>query len=114
MKSIIYHATTNFHYDKIIKDNILFGSIQDKGNLIGERGIFVTRDFRYARNFHGDDTKILVLDRDKIKERFKIKPIKNWENLTELPIYITNRLGSNEFEEFIYTDKIEFISDYIL
>jgi len=114
MKNILYHATTEYHYNKILNDNILFGSIQYGGNLVGERGIFVTRDFKYAGMFHGDQTKILSLDRDKLKERYKIKPVRNWEGLTELPIYITNRLGSNEFEEFIYTDMIRDLHLYLL
>ena len=130
----LYHATTLRAAEKILKDNTLFGTVQEDGATSGQKVIFVTRSIKHAEHYisynsHYMGAVIFVLDQTKLTQRYKIKPIKNWRKEREdiawssnqdiqtkrnhLPMYQTGTMGANEFEEIIDTGKITNFSKYI-
>lgn len=115
----LYHATFLHNAENILRDNTLVGSLQDPASQSKNMGkvIFVTRSFKHARHMYGGKgMAIFQLDQNKLVNRYKIRPIKNWPDFRKpnhKPSYMTHRLGGNEFEEVIITNKIPFISDYI-
>lgn len=114
----VYHATFLHNAEKILSDNVLVGSIQDAGQSKNMgKVIFVTRSFKHARHMYGGKGMVIFqFDQSKLKNRYKIRPIKNWPDFRQnnhKPSYMIGRLGGNEFEEVIVADKIPYISDYI-
>lgn len=115
----LYHATFLHNANKILDDNTLVGSVQYAGGQAKNMGkvIFVTRSFKHARYLYGGKgMAVFQLDQNKLKNRYKIRPIKNWPDYRQKnhkPSYMVDRLGGNEFEEVIIADKIANISDYI-
>ena len=130
----LYHATTAASAEKILKDNVLYGTVQEQGQTTGQKVIFVTRSLRQAKHYIKFDSKvqdgvILVLDQLKLTYRHKIQPIKNWDreradyawddnrvaNAKRIhkPMYMVGTHGANEFEEIIKADKVQNISSYI-
>lgn len=130
----LYHSTTISAANKIIKDNTLYGTVQDSGATQGQKVIFVTRSIRHAEHYTAYNANytasaILVLDQAKLAARYKIKPVKNWHKeradyewdvndskrakKLHLPMYQTRVMGANEFEEIILGGKIDNIANYI-
>ena len=112
----IYHATRLRNAEKILHDNILYGTLQDNGNMQGKKGIFFTRSLKHARNIYGGAEKVIfVIDQQKLNYRYKIKPIKNWDSMdrNHKPQWMTGYLGGNEFEEFVTANRIDNFDDYI-
>lgn len=112
MDNFLFHSTKIYHANKIINDDVMYGDYPRSGALINYRGIFTTRSLHHAKYVYGNvDTAILVLNKTKLSCRFKIKPVRNYTGDFR-PMSIVG-LGGQEFEEFIFTDKIEMINDYI-
>lgn len=129
----LYHATKAADAERILKTNTLFGSVQDDGQTKGQKVIFVTRNLKAAKHFINYDGRhaagvVFVLDQEKLSHRYKIKPIKNWQDEREdtwkserdrkklklhLPMFMHHTRGANEFEEIIIANRITNISDYI-
>lgn len=113
----LYHATTSGSAISILDENTLYGVVQYNGQTEGKKVVFATRSNQYARYFARDRRGVIfVLDQQKLSNRYKIKPIKNWQaerTTNHLPMYQRRSLGGNEFEEIIITDKIANISNYI-
>lgn len=116
----LYHATFIHNAEKILKDNALIGTKQDQGaaQSLNKKAIFVTRSFKHARNFYGGrGIVVFEIDQTKLRSRYKVQPIKNWPDRRQplhKPSYMTDRLGGNEFEEIVITDKITNFEDYIV
>lgn len=113
----LYHATRLMNAEKILRDNTLFGTMQEHGYTQGKKGIFLTRSLKHARHIYGGEEKVIfVIDQLKLNQRYKIKPIKNWprRNDNHAPQYMTGNMGGNEFEEFVETNKITDIDNYIV
>ena len=116
----LYHATFLRHANKILEDNTLYGSVQENGSVAGQRGVFVTRSLKHAEHLYGTKGKaIFVLDQQKLAHKYKIIPIKNHQDYQSAgtihkPMYMGTGIGGNEFEEFIPTNRIDDIDQYIL
>ncbi len=133
----LYHSTTMSAANRILDDNTMYGTMQFAGQTDGKKVIFTTRSLKQAKHFMRFDAAhqsvaIIVFDQEKLGQRYKIKPIKNWavsreegkaddwigkkdkRNFTlHKPMYMNHAIGMNEFEEIIITDKITDISKYI-
>lgn len=135
----LYHATLIKSAEKILKGNVLIGDIvrDDRQNAynIDKKVIFVTRSLKHAKHYISaisgtyTATVIFVLDQQKLSQRYKIKPIKNWQIDREdtyydsptqkrsqsihKPMYMSHVIGGNEFEEVIVADRVSNISNYI-
>lgn len=134
----LYHGTLMNSAEKILKGNVLIGDIvrDDRQNAynIGKKVIFVTRSLKHAKHYISaisisTSTAIFVLDQQKLSQRYKIKPIKNWQIDREdtyydspaqkrsqsihKPMYMSHAIGGNEFEEVIIADRVSNISNYI-
>jgi len=79
-KNLLYHSTDMDSFEKILKDNKIYGSI------MYDTGIATSRNKHYAFGFD-DDSEMhnkgdvqFILDRDKIKNVCKIKAF-DWENM---------------------------------
>lgn len=114
----LYHSTFIYNANKILDDDTLYGSVQTDGATKGKKVIFLTRSFKHAQAIYSTmDTVIFELDQAKLSQRYRIRPIKNWlsdqTDKNHKPMYMTKRLGGNEFEEIIETDRIDYIDRYI-
>lgn len=130
----LYHATTMAAANKILKDNILYGTMQEGGLTRGQKVIFTTRSLKQAKHYVSYDQRytgsvVFELDQEKLTHRYKVRPIKNWADdradvawdskpqadakKKHKPMYMFRTIGANEFEEIIIADKVVNISNYI-
>jgi hypothetical protein len=112
---VLYHATkcTNDLF-AILRSNKLIGYTEHAANLLGKnregvlQGVSLTRSLDFAERF-GDGNAILVLDRPRLKTRYRITPID----------YYSKREGfddpiGEEDEEFVITPEISPLSRYLV
>jgi hypothetical protein len=130
----LYHATTAVNADRILHADVMLSTTQDNGQAKGQKVIFVTRNLAAAKRYINYSNAavpsvIFVLDQSRLTHRYRIKPIKNWQDEREdhyaktsdqinnlrmhLPMSMTGQLGANEFEEVIHTDRITNFGDYV-
>lgn len=132
----LYHATSMSNIISILKVNTLNSKYQDYGESTGSNVIFTTRSLEHAKHFakvaYIGSSVIIVFNQQRISQKYRIKPIKNWHELrsnmmtsiyatdhernaykVHKPMYMNNFHGNNEFEEIIITNKISNVSSYI-
>lgn len=113
----LYHGTKLYNAERILAMNTLKGTLQDRGATEGKTGIFMTRSQKHARTIYGEkEAVIFVIDQQKLVQRYKVKPIKNWaeynNDRNHKPLYMSG-FGGNEFEEFVETKEIRDFDNYI-
>lgn len=117
MFNIVYHGTKLYNANRIIAQNALRGTQQDRGATVGRTGIFLTRSRKHATVVYGmDEAVVFVLNKDKLRTRYAIEPIKNWPDVREdrnhKPLHMIG-FGGNEFEEFLETSLVPDLDLYI-
>jgi GNAT superfamily N-acetyltransferase len=110
VKNLLYHASAFNNILSILKNNILRGTQQYDYGVATSR----SKDYLFFLNFEdgniqkgGADAQ-LILDRDKIKSRYKVVPF-DWEEfkLTDDPNY-------HQSEDKVLTNAIENVEKYIV
>ena len=118
----LYHGTSLYSANKILKDDILIASKQGEGfthgpQTGGKNVVFFTRSLEHAKYM---GRVILVIDQEKLAQRYKISPIRNWPNSGgSKPMFMSHKAKypgdttySNEFEEVVYSN-IKNINNYV-
>ena len=103
-KHLVYHAT--YHGDLILEQDRLLGKTRCVINGISRLGFSVTRDFRFAKAFC---PVVFGLNRDKLRNRFLIKPFADSTIGIDADIPGDHR---REAEEFVVAQEIK-LSDYL-
>jgi len=123
LKNYLYHFTSIDNYKEILKDGFIY-PFYDK--ILGN-GISTTRYKNFK--FMSYNKVMLIFDKDKLKQKYKIKPV-HWfnqkhffDNEDDYRKYgpdkkpITNQeISANQYEERIITDKpipISYIEDVV-
>ena len=108
-KNLLYHSTTFSNLLEILSDNILYGSDMYDYGIATSRNknyLFYINDYGELKS--GDGECQLILDRDKIKNNYKIQPF-DWEEYKSV-----KDKNYHQSEDKILTSKIINIKKYIV
>lgn len=119
-KNVLYHSTDYESFINIIKTNKLYGSSDYDYGIATSRN----RDYAFGHSDDGWDDESgnyhhnlgdvqLILNRNKIKNNFKIKPF-DWEEWKHTDSLTGKYNDFHQSEDKILTDKIENIFTYII
>jgi len=108
-KNLLYHATSFENLISILNDDVLYGT------HMYDRGVATSRNKDYlfymdedGEMFSGGAETQLILDGDKIRNKYKVSPF-DWEEFKRHPEPVYH-----QSEEKILTDKIVGIHKYIV
>lgn len=108
-KNLLYHSTSFNNLLSILNDNILYGSVcYDYGIATSRNKNYLFLLNEYGDCISGGGECQLILDKDKIKNKYKIVPF-DWEEYK-----LINDLNYHQSEEKILTNKIVDIKKYII
>jgi hypothetical protein len=104
---ILYHFTDINSAIKILRFNILASMGYNRISFTRNKGFL--KDNPFASGWSGGDEVMIVVDGDKLSNRYKIRPFAglNFQN-------DNSNLPSDEMEEVIESPRIENIIDYII
>mgnify|MGYP005851058689 CR=1 FL=1 len=108
-KKLLYHSTTFENLMKILNDNILYGSDMYDYGIATSRNrnyLFYMSDYGDIKSGEGECQ--IILDRDKIKNNYKIQPF-DFEEYKS-----SNDSNYHQSEDKILTSKIINIKKYII
>ena len=121
----IYHFTTVDNALKILESNELRGTLPSGEYLSLDKRLAKTKhqmsiSFTRDKNFKGDQSLtgqskqpldvILVLDRNKLKTRYKLEPF-NYNSIDDDDLY---KMKNKELEERVLNQKIYPVSNYLI
>lgn len=108
-KNLLYHSTTFNNLLEILNDNVLYGSDMYDYGIATSRNknyLFYMNDYGELKSGKGECQ--LILDRDKIKNNYRIKPF-DWEEYKR-----EKDKNYHQSEDKILTSKIVNIKKYIV
>ena len=109
IKNLLYHSTTFNNLLEILNDNVLYGSDTYDYGIATSRNknyLFYINDYGEVKSGEGECQ--LILDRDKIKNSYRIKPF-DWEEYKSV-----KDKNYHQSEDKILTNKIIDIKKYIV
>jgi hypothetical protein len=108
-KNLLYHSTTFNNLLEILNDNVLYGSdMYDYGIATSRNKNYLFHMNDYGELKSGEGECQLILDRDKIKNNYRIKPF-DWEEYKSV-----KDKNYHQSEDKILTSKIIDIKKYII
>jgi hypothetical protein len=104
----LYHATGSNNINQIIESDKLQGRIYDTGVKSNKRfaaatkGVSLTRNFKFAKYWHGGHSFIFELDQRKLTQRYKVVPFNFFQNEMKAPREkeLKDGLGPSGFNEY--------------
>ncbi|MCK9446201.1 hypothetical protein M0Q50_04830 [bacterium] len=111
--NLLYHSTWLEYFEKILKDDELYGTD------MYDSGVSNSRNKHYAFGMNDDEFGHnvgeiqLILDRDKIKQNYKINAF-DWEEYKRTDNKTGEYSNYHQPEDKIITDKIKNIHKYII
>lgn len=108
-KNLLYHSTSFNNLLEILNDNVLYGSdMYDYGIATSRNKNYLFYMSDYGELKSGEGECQLILDRDKIKNNYKIKPF-DWEEYKSM-----KDKNYHQSEDKILTSKMVNVKKYIV